>query len=269
MAILEDNERFLRRFRERIDRVGIELPRIEVRFEHLNVEADVYVGSRALPTLLNFVLNFLENVLSLSRKERLPILHDVSGILKPGRMTFLLGPPGSGKTSLLLAMAGKLDKRLKLSGKLTYNGHEMSEFVPERTCAFVGQGDIHLGQLTVRETLEFSARCQGAGSRSEIVAELVRREKQLGIEPDLELDDEFIKALCCKNGHLMTDYVMKILGLDVCADTLLGDEMRRGISGGQKKRVNTGEPPLSPLRYEIFFLRFVGFLEFLGNSKGI
>lgn len=33
----------------------------------------------------------------------------------------------------------------------------------------------------------------------------------------------------------------QILGLEVCADTLVGDEMLRGISGGQKKRVTTGK----------------------------
>lgn len=33
----------------------------------------------------------------------------------------------------------------------------------------------------------------------------------------------------------------KMLGLDVCADVLVGDEMRRGISGGQKKRVTIGK----------------------------
>lgn len=32
----------------------------------------------------------------------------------------------------------------------------------------------------------------------------------------------------------------KILGLDICADTLVGDEMLKGISGGQKKRLTTG-----------------------------
>lgn len=40
--------------------MGIEIPKIEVRYEHLSVEGDVYVGSRALPTLLNATLNTIE-----------------------------------------------------------------------------------------------------------------------------------------------------------------------------------------------------------------
>jgi hypothetical protein len=41
-------------------RVGISLPTIEVRFEHLNVAAEVHVGSRAVSTFLNFSVNILE-----------------------------------------------------------------------------------------------------------------------------------------------------------------------------------------------------------------
>ncbi|ONK62247.1 uncharacterized protein A4U43_C07F1880 [Asparagus officinalis] len=42
------------------------------------------------------------------------ILNGINGIIKPLRMTLLLGPPASGKTTLLLSLAGKLDKQLRL-----------------------------------------------------------------------------------------------------------------------------------------------------------
>lgn len=80
-------------------------------------------------------------------------------------MALLLGPPSSGKTTLLLALAGKLDKALRVGGRVTYNGHGLTEFVPQRTAAYISQHDLHIGEMTVRETLEFSARCQGVGSR--------------------------------------------------------------------------------------------------------
>jgi ABC-type multidrug transport system ATPase subunit len=40
----------------------------------------------------------------------------------------------------------------------------MNEFVPERTAAYISQHDNHIGEMTVRETLAFSARCQGVGT---------------------------------------------------------------------------------------------------------
>ncbi|KAJ4833721.1 hypothetical protein Tsubulata_038630 [Turnera subulata] len=104
------------------------------------------------------------------------------------RMTLLLGPPSCGKTTLLLALAGKLDRSLKFSGRVTYNGHGMNEFVPQRTAAYISQHDLHIGEMTVRETLAFSARCQGVGTRYELLAELSRREKAANIKPDPDID---------------------------------------------------------------------------------
>lgn len=184
-----------------------------------------------------------------SKKRTLKILQDVSGIVRPSRMTLLLGPPGAGKTTLLVALAGKLDKDLKVTGKITYCGHELNEFVPQRTCAYISQNDLHNGELTVRETLDFSGRCLGVGTRYELLAELSRREKQAGIKPDPEID-AFMKAISVQGQEtsLVTDYVLKILGLDICADIIVGDEMRRGISGGQKKRVTTGEMLVGPAK---------------------
>ncbi|XP_042758861.1 pleiotropic drug resistance protein 1 isoform X1 [Lactuca sativa] len=248
----EDNEKFLLKLRNRIDRVGIDLPTIEVKFEHMTVEADINTGSRALPSFINFHIDIFEGFLSLfhmlpNSKKHITILDDVSGVVKPSRMTLLLGPPSSGKTTLLLALAGKLDKDLKSSGKVTYNGHELHEFVPERTSAYISQNDVHIGEMTVRETLAFSAQCQGVGSRYEMLAELSRREKDANIKPDPDID-VFMKAAASERqeASVMTDYTLKLLGLDICADTMVGDQMVRGISGGQKKRVTTGEMIVGP-----------------------
>ncbi|KAK8938652.1 Pleiotropic drug resistance protein 1 [Platanthera zijinensis] len=201
-AATEDNQSFLLRLKQRFQRAGIELPTIEVRFENLSVAAEAYVGSRSLPSFSNAILNTIQSVGDLfhfmpSKKRRIiNILEDATGIIKPGRwMTLLLGPPGSGKTTFLLALAGKLQSDLKVSGKVSYNGHGLEEFVPQRTAAYVDHRDLHIAEMTVRETLQFSARCQG------------------------------------------------ILKLDGCADTLVGNQMIRGISGGEKKRVTIGSPP--------------------------
>ncbi|KAK7279020.1 hypothetical protein RJT34_24062 [Clitoria ternatea] len=250
----QDNENFLHRMRDRINRVGIEIPKIEVRFEHLSVEGDAYVGTRALPTVLNSTLNVIEGALGyikiLPKKKRVVnILKDISGIVKPSRMTLLLGPPGSGKTTLLRALAGKMDKDLRASGRVSYCGHELSEFVPQRTCAYISQHDLHHGEMTVRETLDFSGRCLGVGTRDDLLTELSRRELAAGIKPDPEID-AFMKAtaMAGQETSLVTDYILKILGLEICADILVGDEMRRGISGGQKKRLTTGEMLVGPAK---------------------
>jgi ABC-type multidrug transport system fused ATPase/permease subunit len=166
----EDNERFLRKLRARIDRAGIQIPTVEVRFRGVNVQAECHVGTRALPTLANVSLDVADSLLGrvgvkLGKRKTLHILKDVSGVVRPSRMTLLLGPPSSGKTTLLLALAGKLDPTLEVSGEVTYNGYGLDEFVPQKTAAYISQNDIHDGEMTVKEVLDFSARCQGVGQR--------------------------------------------------------------------------------------------------------
>ena len=99
----------------------------------------------------------------------------------------------------------------QMEGKITYCGHELSEFVPQRTCAYISQHDLHHGEMTVRETLDFSGRCLGVGTRYELLAELSRREKEAGIKPDPEID-AFMKAtaMAGQETSLVTDYVLKV-----------------------------------------------------------
>ena len=49
---------------------------------------------------------------------------------------------------------------------MSYNGHKLEEFVPQKSSAYVSQYDLHIPEMTVRETIDFSARCQGTGSRA-------------------------------------------------------------------------------------------------------
>ncbi|WVZ68984.1 hypothetical protein U9M48_017853 [Paspalum notatum var. saurae] len=248
----EDNERFLRKLRARIDRAGIQIPTAEVRFRNLSVEAECHVGTRALPTLANVSLDVADWLLgrvgaSVGKRKTLHILKDVSGVVRPSRMTLLLGPPSSGKTTLLLALAGKLDPTLEVSGEVTYNGYGLHEFVPQKTAAYISQNDLHDGEMTVKEVLEFSARCQGVGQRYELLKELAKKERQQGIYPDPEVD-LFMKATSVQGATLQTDYILRILGLDMCADVIVGNELMRGISGGQKKRLTTGEMLVGPTK---------------------
>jgi len=63
----------------------------------------------------------------------------------------------------------------------------------------------------VRETLDFSSRCLGVGSRYEMLKELSKREKEAGIKPDPEID-AFMKAIVLsgQKSSFVTDYVLKV-----------------------------------------------------------
>nr|XP_043609157.1 ABC transporter G family member 32-like isoform X2 [Erigeron canadensis] len=253
-TVKSNPEVFFDRIRQRFDNVDLKFPKVEVRFENLEIDAFIHVGSRALPTLPNSVCNMTEAFLRKLRifpgkKKKLSILNDISGIIRPSRLTLLLGPPSSGKTTLLLALAGRLGQDIKVSGKITYNGHELNEFVPQKTSAYISQQDCHMAEMTVRETLQFAEKCQGFGHKQGMIMELLRREKNAGIRPDEDLDI-FIKTVALGENEtsLVVEYLMKILGLDICEDTLVGDEMRKGISGGQMKRLTSGELLVGPSR---------------------
>ncbi|KAJ0092905.1 hypothetical protein Patl1_24753 [Pistacia atlantica] len=256
--IENDNLRLLHRIRKRIDKVGVQLPTVEVRYKNLSVEAECeVVHGKPLPTLWNAtksMLHGITNLLGSKQEAKLRILKDISGIIKPGRMTLLLGPPGCGKTTLLLALSGKLSHSLQVSGEVSYNGYRLEEFVPQKTSAYISQHDLHIPELTVREAIDFSARCQGTGHRAEIMMEVSKREKEAGIVPDLDVD-AYMKAISVEGleSTLQTDYILKVFQQDSwdlisVLTHWLGDAMRRGISGGQKKRLTTGELIVGPTR---------------------
>ena len=83
------------------------------------------------------------------------ILNDVSGIVKPGHLTALMGSSGAGKTTLLDVLArrktiGKVEGRTYLNNELLLNDFE-------RITGYVEQMDVHQPADTIREAMQFSA----------------------------------------------------------------------------------------------------------------
>ncbi|KAL0460766.1 UNVERIFIED_CONTAM: Pleiotropic drug resistance protein 2 [Sesamum latifolium] len=254
-VVEEDNEKFLQRLRNRTDRVGIEIPKIEVRFQNLSIEGDAYVGTRALPTLLNSTLNTLEAALGMiglsPSKQR---DGTASWATRFRKNNIAQSTCRKADDDMRVCFSYRpLQDYVTILAKSDWKNNllwaRISRICPQRTCAYISQHDLHYGEMTVRETLDFSGRCLGVGTRYEMLAELSRREKEAGIKPDPEID-AFMKATAMvgQETSLITDYVLKILGLDICADIMVGDDMRRGISGGQKKRVTTGEMLVGPAK---------------------
>ena len=142
------------------------------------------------------------------------ILHGCSGAAAPGRMLAIMGPSGSGKTSLLNALAGQVKggSSASLTGKLLIDGNVCggANQVAGLRVAYVRQEDIFYTQMTVRETLLFAARLR-------LPARVPLAEKERRV-------DELIEKLA----------------LGKAANTIIGDAKRRGISGGERKRLAIG-----------------------------
>ncbi|NWW51943.1 ABCG2 protein, partial [Pedionomus torquatus] len=135
------------------------------------------------------------------------VLRNVNGIMRPG-LNAILGPTGSGKSSLLDILAARKDPH-GLSGDILING------VPQPanfkcTSGYVVQDDVVMGSLTVRENLKFSAALR----LSKSVKEQERNER--------------------------VNQIINELGLSKVADSKVGNQFTRGVSGGERKRTSIG-----------------------------
>ena len=87
------------------------------------------------------------------------ILRCVTGKIKPGRITSVMGPSGAGKTTFLSAIAGKAFGCM-VTGSVLINGKNESIHSYKKIIGFVPQDDIVHGNLTVEENLRFNAQCR-------------------------------------------------------------------------------------------------------------
>ncbi|KAJ3135389.1 hypothetical protein HK100_002751, partial [Physocladia obscura] len=137
------------------------------------------------------------------------IINGVSGFVNPGNILAIMGPSGAGKSTFLDILAGKT-KSGTVTGSIQFDNVVVSPEIMRNVIGFVDQEDVLMPTLTVRETLMFSAQLR-------LPESVPTREKKKRVEE-----------------------VMAALGLTHVADVRVGGHGKRGISGGEKRRVSIG-----------------------------
>ncbi len=138
------------------------------------------------------------------------ILSGVSGSFHHSRIAAIMGPSGAGKSTFLNVIMGKAGSMGKVTGVIKANGREVKPDDLQEIVGLVPQEDIVHEDLTVRENLVFNARLR------------------------------LSKGKTVKEQMLIVDDVINVLQLRHVQHQVVGNAEKRGISGGQRKRVNIG-----------------------------
>ena len=131
-------------------------------------------------------------------------MHNLNFSLRNGDFLAIMGGSGTGKTTLLSLLNGTLQPQ---EGRITINGHDISEPEAKALIGFVPQDDLLIEELTVYQNLYYTAKLCFEGMDEE------------------EIDRRVLKTL-------------KNLELDAAKDLKVGSAINKYISGGQRKRLN-------------------------------
>lgn len=155
----------------------------------------------------------------MKKKKPISILKSVSFTARSSEILAVVGPSGTGKSTLLRVVSGRVrDKDFDPKSIMINHNVVASQPQLRKICGFVAQEDTLFPLLTVRETLSFSAKFR-------------------------------LKEMSAQEREDRVEALMHELGLSHVADGFVGDEENRGISGGERKRVSIGvdvihDPPI-------------------------
>ncbi|EPS65094.1 hypothetical protein M569_09685, partial [Genlisea aurea] len=140
---------------------------------------------------------------------RKTILSDISGEARDGEIMAVMGASGSGKSTLIDALANRMAKG-RVKGRISLNGEDLESRLLKVISAYVMQDDLLFPMLTVEETLMFAAQFR------------------------------LPRTLTLSKKRFRVQTLIDQLGLRRAANTVIGDEGHRGISGGERRRVSIG-----------------------------
>ncbi|KAL6713165.1 ATP-binding cassette transporter snq2 [Lecanora helva] len=195
-------------------------------FKNLNVKG-MGLGAALQPTLGDPFLGLPRLIKGLATGKKAAskppirtILHDFTGCVRPGEMLLVLGRPGSGCSTFLKVLANQRYGYESIEGDVTYGGTDAKTMGKHYRGEVVynPEDDLHYATLSVKNTLKFALKTRTPGKAS-------RNEG----ESRSAYVNEFLRV------------VSKLFWIEHTMNTKVGDEMIRGVSGGEKKRVSIAE----------------------------
>ena len=158
------------------------------------------------------------NAIRGKRERKVDSIRSADGLVRRGEMLVVLGRPGSGCSTLLKSLSGETrGVVIDPSSTLRYQGISLD--IPRSAirgeCIYTAEQDIHFPELTVAETIQFAAEarvpreCRGPSRKGYVE---------------------------CLKG-----FMLDVFELSMVKDTKIGNEIIRGISGGERKRLSIAE----------------------------
>ena len=160
-----------------------------------------------IPENTPIILSWSNMTVSTRKEPKKILLDNISGSITGGFWA-IMGASGGGKTTLLSTLSLRLDTNvIDVEGEFRLNGEKYSKHLLKSVSAYVMQDDLLHAELTVFETLSYAA--------------------------NLRLPKGYSKDQRCER----VEEVLELMGISYCRGTIIGDTRRKGISGGERKRV--------------------------------
>ncbi|KAK2751121.1 hypothetical protein FQN57_000196 [Myotisia sp. PD_48] len=186
----------------------------------------VGMGATLQKTITDLILavpRLLWNLVTGKIKSKPPvrtILDDLTGYVGPSEMLLVLGQPGAGCSTFLKVLGNQRAGYEEISGDVSYGGTDAQTMAKNyrSEVLYNPEEDLHHATLTVKETLSFAIKTRTPG-----------KESRLENESRGQYQRTFLTN------------VAKLFWIEHCLDTKVGNNIVRGVSGGEKKRVSIAE----------------------------
>ncbi|RAL01405.1 putative ABC transporter [Aspergillus ibericus CBS 121593] len=195
-----------------------------VVWKNLTVKG-VGLGAALQPTVTDIVLalpRLIKGILTGGRKGTplRTILDDFNGCVRPGEMLLVLGRPGSGCSTFLKVIGNQRSGYKSVEGDVRYGGADAETMADKyrSEVLYNPEDDLHYPTLTVRDTLMFALKTRTPDKSARLPGES-RKHYQ----------ETFLSTIA------------KLFWIEHALGTKVGNELIRGVSGGEKKRVSIGE----------------------------